>query len=241
MATSKQSGFTIVEVMLFLGITGLVMAFMLNGVSSSLNQRRYQDAANSLLAYVQSQYNLVANVNNTRTTVGDGLEAACGDTTVAGTSDCTVVGRVLHASPGGETTTSKITSTWVIATADVAKLSSGATLTAANLQEGKDVDTYDMQWGTQLVEASDHAAALTFSILIARSPTNGIIHTYINPGTDKSPADIAAASDNLTQDFKLCVDPVGLLGGSADPAGTMIQHGATNTSGVLFVGQGQCT
>lgn len=216
------------------------MAFMLTGVSSSLNQRRYQDAANSLLAYVQSQYNLVANVNNSRTTIGAGLQPTCGDTTVAGTSDCTVVGRVLYATPGGDTKTTQITSTWVIATADVAKLSSSATLAAANLQAGQDIDTYDMQWGTQLVKATDHAAALTFSILIARSPTNGIVHTYINLGTDKSPADIAAASDNTTQDFKFCVDPAGLLGSSVDPAGTMIQHGATNTSGVIFVGQGQC-
>lgn len=240
MATRKQSGFTIIEVMLFLGITGLVMAFMLTGVSSQLNQRRYQDATNSLLAYVQGQYNLVANVNNSRTTVGDGLGAACGGTTVAGTSDCTVVGRVLHASPGGGSTTSEIISSWVIATTDVATLPSDATLVAANLQASQDNETYDMQWGTQLVRANDHAAALTFSILIARSPTNGIIHTYINLGADKTPAEIAAASDNVAEDFRFCVDSAGLIGNSDDIAGTMIQKGAANTSGVIFVGRGQC-
>lgn len=241
MSTKRQAGFTIIEVMLFLGITGLIMAFMLNGIGSQLNERRYQDATNSLVSFIQNQYNLVANVNNSRT---QGVSfGSCDTSSVAGTSDCTVVGRILHAgSTDGDT--QRITSSWVIATRDVATLSDTAQdntlLQDADLVAANDVDTYDVGWGTKLVKAANHAQALTLTILIVRIPTTGIIHTYINPGHDMSPSDVAGASDNVVSDFRLCVDPVGLLNASADPAGLMIRKGATNTSSVELVPRGEC-
>lgn len=244
MNTGRQTGFTIVEVMLFLGITGLIMAFMLTGIGSQLNQRRYQDAANSLVDYLQGQYDLVANVNNSRENVAiDG----CGDaTTTRGMSDCTVVGRILHAGIVGQDTT-QVTSTWVIAKTDVTTLPDNAAdkvvLTAANLVQAvsdDSADSYSMQWGTHLVTAATPSQALSFTMLIVRVPTSGVIHTYVNTGRDLKPSDVVAASDNLAADFKLCVDPVGLLGVSADPAGALVQNGATNSGGVQFVGQGDC-
>lgn len=227
------------------------MAFMLSGIGSQLNQRRYQDATNSLVDYLQGQYNLVANVNNSRTNISnDQLASACTNAnspSVAGTSDCTVVGRILHGgvAAGGDTT--NITSTWVVATADVATLQSGigdsAVLRAANLVQAvvdSDADTYELQWGTRLVKASAHDQALTFTILIVRIPTTGVVRTYVNTALDMKPADVVS-TDNLTSDFKLCVDPVGLLNASADPAGALIQQAAANSSGVQSVGQGDCT
>jgi type II secretory pathway pseudopilin PulG len=238
MSIKRQTGFTIVEVMLFLGITGLIMAFMLNGVGSQLNERRYQDATNSLVSFMQNQYNLVANVNNSR---AKGVSfGSCDTSHVAGTSDCTVVGRILHAgSLDGDT--QQITSSWVIATKDVAALiDSVHVLQDAELVAATDVDTYDVAWGTKLVKAADHTQPLSLTVLIVRIPTTGIVHTYINPGRNISPSDIIAAADNVTSDFRLCVDPVGLLNASADPAGVMIRKDATNTSGVEFVPQGKC-
>lgn len=241
MTTKRQTGFTIVEVMLFLGITGLIMAFMLNGVGSQLNERRYQDATNSLVSYIQNQYNLVSNVNNSR---AQGVSfGSCDTSSVAGTSDCTVVGRILHAGPV-DGNTQHITSSWVIATNDVATLKDSiqdsTVLQDAGLVAATDIDTYDAGWGTKLVSATDHAQALALTILIVRVPTTGIVHTYINPGHDVSPSDVVGAADNILSDYRLCVDPAGLLGASADPAGVMIRKGAVNTSSVESVPRGEC-
>lgn len=240
MSTRRSTGFTIVEVVLFLGITGLIMAFMLNGLGSQLNERRYQDATTSLVGYLQKQYNLVTNVNNSRpqgVSFGD-----CNTTGVAGTSDCTIVGRILHSGPAASETTA-ITSAWVVAMQDVTTLNAAAldvtVLSEARLTEVPDGETYEVSWGTKLVQATNYAQPLTFTILIVRVPTTGVIRTYVDTDANKGPHDIVGSA-NVSTDFKLCVDPAGLLRTSADPAGALIRKAAANSSGVEFVPRGEC-
>lgn len=239
MSARQQTGFTIIEVMLFLGITGLIMAFMLNGVGSQLNQQRYQDATTSLVSYFQEQYNLTSNVNNTRNIVLNG----CGDSTTAGTSDCTIVGRVLYGSPataGGETTT--IASTWVIAKNDVALINLNNKTDTQVLQEAglvalSDVDQYEAQWGTKLIAASTHTP-LTFSMLIVRMPTSGAVRTYVDGVANRSPMEIVTSG--AIADLKVCLDPAGLLGTGSVPSGVVIRKDTANSGGVELVGQGDC-
>lgn len=42
MITSKERGFTVIELMLFLGVTGALFAALMFGVNASVNQQRYQ-------------------------------------------------------------------------------------------------------------------------------------------------------------------------------------------------------
>lgn len=247
-SATKQAGFTIIETMLFVGITGLIMAFMLVGVSTQLNHRRYQDASNSLLSYVQSQYNLVSNVNSARSAsevcIDHQVKAAeTGDENDAGrgTSDCTIVGRLLRSVEGG----TGISSTQVIATVDAASLplqrgdSDTKVLQDARLTTGLNVDQYSTQWNTKLVRPAPNGdQAGTFSILITRMPTTGLIHTYANTSATIS-LDELVDTANLV-DFKLCLDPNGLLGLASEPTGTLIRADAASTGSIEFVSQGEC-
>ena len=82
-----QSGFTIVEVVLFLAITGLLT------VSAALRQQQYHDAVQSFAGFIRDQYSRVISIENDR---GDRdtcpVKGATNDG-ARGQSNCVVVGR----------------------------------------------------------------------------------------------------------------------------------------------------
>lgn len=241
MGIKKRNGFTIIESMLFLGLTGLVMAVLLVGIGTSLNTQRYKDAAFSFQDYLRGQYNLVTNVNNTRNAedVCQGGVIVVGGTADAGpgTSDCTIIGRIIHSSADGMS----IDSSQVYATVDVASLSGTdvAVLQAANLIASPTVDTYKLGWGTRVVNPRPDDSVAAFSILIVRMPTNGLIHTYALSSQGKPAVDIignAIPSPGLT----LCVDNGDFSATGAGRIGAILTPDATNSSGVLFAEESQC-
>lgn len=241
---TKKKGFSLIEVVLFLGITGLIVSVMLIGVGAGLNQQKYRDALSSLMGYVQNQYNLVANVNNTRpnTEVCNGARIISGIGPTAGRSDCTVVGMLLR-TVGGE----EVTSTKVISTVDPTTLpknsddSETEVLRDARLVSAPNPDTYNPSWDTTIVTSGVNDP-MNFSILIVRSPTTGVIHTFVSNSGTTEPANffVGASATANAADLKLCLAPNGLLGFSNQPSGIMIAADAANSSGVSFVSQGSC-
>jgi len=239
----RQSGFTIIETMLFLGVTGLIMSFMLVGVSTQLNQRRYQDASTSLVTYVQNQYSLVSNVNNSRDpneSCSSGRIDATGGSSGPGTSDdCTIVGRLLRSSDSGKT----INATQVVATVDAASLpfspgdSDVKILHDARLTTSLTTEPYSTQWGTSLVQpAPNNAQPSSFSVLIVRMPTSGVVHTFAN-SDENITLDNLIATANVTT-FDLCLASNGI--GAGAPNGVRIDKDATNTGSIEFISQGDC-
>ncbi len=71
----RASGFTIIEVMLSLAISGMVLVGALIGVSSTISRQRYRDTVESAAALLRNQYDLVSRVQiNERANDDD-----CGD------------------------------------------------------------------------------------------------------------------------------------------------------------------
>lgn len=242
---TQNRGFSLIEVVLFLGITGIIMAVLLVGVGAGLNQQKYRDSINGFLSHIQDQYNRVTNVSNNRpsTTVCSGGVIVEGGVPgpAAGMSNCTIVGRVLHSRIDG----AGIDESQVISTVDPTTLPVNAgdsdlqILRDAALVVSPDVEQYSPSWGTSLVAPSSGNPA-TFSILIVRMPTSGVIHTYASSSANLSPAQIVALSPPPVTDIKLCLAPNGLLGASTQPVGVNIAANAANSSGVTTVSQGDC-
>ncbi len=242
MGVKTHKGFTIIETVLFLGVTGVVMAVLLVGVGGTLNRERYKDAVSSFQDYLQGQYNLVANVNNSRlsTDVCVGGTIVVGTTADAGrgTSDCTIVGRVIHSDASGE----KVTSAQVYATADTSSLSSTDDVTllgAANLTTSPTEESYAMAWGTRVVKPRPDDSVRAFSILIVRMPTSGLIHTYALDSAGQDPADIVG---NYIADegMEMCVDNSMFVTGGVGRVGVLLSKDAINSSGVQFLTEDKC-
>lgn len=238
------SGFTLIEVMLFLAISGLMLSGLLIAISGTINRQRYQDAVYSFQDYMQGQYNLVTNTINDRSTkyqCAPGSGIAPGDSYV-GTSDCTIVGRFVTTSDGSSITSVPLYS---MSTAYNTTGNEAALLTSMNLgvapddDMGEYHDNYTMAWNTLLyADKNNKAASRSFSMLLVRLPTTSVIHTYI---VAKSiPTNKLSDIWTGTATTNLCVDSNQLI--STGSNGVKVTSQASNSSGIQFIaaGKGVC-
>lgn len=72
---AEASGFTIIEVMLTLAISGMVLVGALLGVSSTISRQRYRDTVEDIASTLRTQYDLVSRVQIEKRTSED--ENAC--------------------------------------------------------------------------------------------------------------------------------------------------------------------
>lgn len=89
----KRDGFTIVEVMIFLAISGLMLTMAIIGSGNLARQARFSDTINSFHSSVQREYEEVVSGVNTR----QNTDLACGGATGVntGTDSCILIGKVL--------------------------------------------------------------------------------------------------------------------------------------------------
>lgn len=239
MKSIKNTGFTIVETMLFLGISGLLITGILMGTGASLNRQRYRDSVSSLNSFIQQQFSEVRNVINNDTT------AQCnGASRTTGQSNCVVLGRYITSNTSGPTTT--LTSKNVIGlipngdpeTNDV------QALRQYNISISSVIETYTVEWGASIEDIND--ASLRFSILILRSPSSGIIRTFINtsPSTVIADASIGnllvnvppAPPTALITSAQMCINSNGMSSGKK--SAIIVNAGATKGSDVNILGDG---
>ncbi len=243
MAKSANGGFTLVEAMLFLAISGLISVGIMVGAMTSVNQQRYRDASNSLIDYFQGEINLVLNVQNDQRPEG----MSCDDTGLVldgadqsrGTSECSLVGRVIYTNGDSKGLRSKT----VLATNNITGLTAGVSeldaLKAANLiVSDLDSKTYELEWGVSMAEAQP-AAELPrqFSMLIIRSPITGLLRTYAVSLADRGIADILDSADP-SRSMTVCINSNGLTGGPRN--GAVVLGGTSNSSGVKFINGAPC-
>lgn len=87
-----ERGFTVIELMLFLAISGLLLVGLMVGVGNNITQQRYRDEVVSFKSLIQNQYSEVLTPQNVSSQViCDG--AAADD---RGTTDCVILGRAIQ-------------------------------------------------------------------------------------------------------------------------------------------------
>lgn len=243
---SSKAGFTIIETMLFLGITGLLVIGVLAGTSSSINVQRYRDSITSLQSFLQQQFSNVSNVSNDRngnwSCDNNGTITAITPGTVRGQSDCVILGRFITTTNSGHTLSIRNV---------VGNLPSGLAAAqndlAALMQYNIGIfsptvnDNYDIEWDTSIVNQGTNVPA-SFSILMLRSPLSGVIRTFVNSTAVVNDSDIKTLLINqlaLKQSVTMCVNPKGLFNGTR--MAVFLRAGATSASGVETLGDNsQC-
>lgn len=216
MGTKKNTGFTIIETMLFLGVAGALTIGMLVGSGVAINQQRYKDSVNTLKSFIQQQYSEVANVVNGR----DGSEA-CANAVVTqapdsaviqsprGTSECLLLGRHLTIDATGKL----LTASNVVAyrtplvkeeASDIAEIQNNYTLGISSINQ----DIVEVAWGSTVVKPAS-ADAMPITMLILRSPLSGSIMTYTSEGVVTENIGSLVTPENSSTPRDLCVDSAG--------------------------------
>lgn len=210
MGVRSETGFTIVEAMLFLAVSGLLTMGILVGSGVAIGQQRYRDSVNSLKSFVQDQYADVTNVVNSRNSLwtcdanGTVIEASGSDAQPRGTSNCVLLGRYVTVDTTGKVLTSANvigyrTPGAVQATSDIEELQSNYRLQISPL----DQETGEVKWGAQIVQPKT-TTPMPFSLLVLRSPLSGSIVTFAAQGEQTPTALVAPA--NVTTQHNLCVN-----------------------------------
>lgn len=237
MGIKGSDGFTIIEIMLFLGISGLMIFGILAGTGTAINQQRYRDSVNSLVMRLQQQYDDINGIQNSRTanwTCVNGLPADNeGVPGVSrGASGCVILGRYIVGSETSLTTQPVIGQEVSNSDAadDVKALVEMKPVLSTTQQQ-----TYPLEWNARMVQHSQGSTdAASFSMLIVRSPLSGSVRTFTSEGV-LSVADLVKAN-KLTQGVTVCVDSNGLFTGPRQAI--VITPNAASASGISVDGTG---
>lgn len=176
----RADGFTIIEVTIFLAISGLLLLMMFIGTGSLAARQRFSDTTDNLQAYFQAQYEEVVNGVNVRNSGGNECTS---DNPLPGKSGCLLLGKLLTVSSDGSTITSSyVISTQTLTTAqlthtDLQKLADSQVKTVTTGQS-----TYELKWGAQVLKSTRSGASgrsEVNSIGFLRLPdSNRIVQVY---------------------------------------------------------------
>lgn len=238
MKAVNKGGFTIIESMLFLAITGLMVMAILLGSSSSINRQRYRDSVNTLQSIIQQQYSDVANVINSRDRLwfcddSSGIvPSVTGEP--RGQSDCVLLGKLVRTEDGVNLTVNDvngfINSSLPISIDDVPVF---GTLGYNIKTSSNNSQSYRVDWGASISSVSDEDIDGKFSLLVLRSPASGNIKTFFNKAYIAD-SDITNLVDTENiKDGVLCVNSKGLFGGKK--SAIRINANTFNASGVEVV------
>lgn len=221
-------GFTIIETMLFLGITGLLVMGVMVGFGSSINVQRYRDSVTSLQSILQQQFSDASNVVvNNATNVCNAVNVPRGQ------SNCVVLGRYITTADGVN-----FTSKSVIGSDTSTNFSDDlSVLKQYNIKVSQSSNNnYEMSWGTSLVRPLTNNTA-SFSMLILRSPISGTIRTFIDSNASVAENSIQTLLTLAAQNqaMKVCVAPNGLS--SSTKSAVIITANASSASNVETLGE----
>lgn len=200
MVEQRQHGFTVIEVLMFLAISGLLLFGALAAVGSSVNSTRFNDAVNTTTSYFQKQYNEVSSGRNVRDAT---LECNNGNVnngnSSVGSTKCVVLGRLLQFNTG-----TNIISTRYIVGIDTTNLSAGdsaavvaaspkATVGSTNLE-----DTFEVPWSINFNKVTQGVTVVN-TLAIIHSPVSERILFY----SFQAPANINVLTSNEIKDANL--------------------------------------
>lgn len=249
MSSNNKHGFTIIETMLFLGVTGLLALGILAGSNVAINQQRYRDSVNSLRSELQQQYSNVSNVTNNHdpewgcNSLGKLEIQTAGTESPRGTSECVVMGRYIKSY--GDSVADYGAKLQIYSVIGRSKGGVAATTDTSSINgywlELSEIDNQSkpLEWDATIrIPGADDERL--FSMLILRSPLTGAVRTYIaNPGStiENSSLSSIVTDANLRRSLRMCVDaPGGVVTGGV--MAVQVSPNASNQSAVETLAEG---
>jgi type II secretory pathway pseudopilin PulG len=227
MGIKYNPGFTIIETMLFLSITGVLVVALLAGAGASINTQRYHDAVTSFQSLLQDQYSQVTNVVNipaTNAVTCDSNAVITNDSSSPagprGQGDCVVMGKYVTIVDTAVTSTTVVgrsvadSSTY---SNDISELQAYKLALLSN-----DTSASDVEWGARIAWPSGGTSSRspttprTFTFLVIRSPKSGTTYTFSSDSTSTSLHDMIIPGIAIPgqSQRRICLDSNGLQAGS---------------------------
>lgn len=232
MIRQQSTGFTIIELMLFLGLTGLILIGILVSSGTAVTRQRYIDAVYSLQSTLQDQYTEVVNTRNTGLT-----NSECSSS--RGQSNCVILGKFIE--PTDDRKSLKVETVYGVTPSSDISTSSDTEIFRAYLKNSSgnyrnaiaEGNQQTIGWGFVMQKPSPKEP-IEFNMAILRSPVSGSIRTYISTVTNAGWGNILV---DQTENLIICLDDSGTAG-LAGRMGVRIVAGASSTTGVQYVGDG---
>lgn len=235
MRAKGQEGFTILETMLFLSITGLMFIGLVSGIQYMIYRARFSDAVSGLQTTIKAQFEEVRDGINTRSggiTAADICKSGTTSTDAPGSASCLVLGKIIRFEAGS----SSIRINYVIGN-DVdltASLTDAQALAGANTRISTiGAETKQIDWGATYVKGFPLAGEVSGksyrSIAILRSPVSNSLLVYAFPDP------VADSVTNLVSTGQLNI-PIAMIiknptrGGAA--GGAVCIDGGSTSAGV---------
>ena len=164
MKKNKKSGFTLIEVILFLAISSAVLIAILSGTSRSLAQQRYNDAVQDVYSFLQNQYYAVINPQNTSEHSETENKAGFGQEAIYG--KVIVFDKNAVSGSGGS-----VVNSWTVVGKIVTKENRDKNFDGLELKaKCSERDSYAAQWGGIIETTENTRQKLNATIVILRSP-----------------------------------------------------------------------
>lgn len=202
-ATDSKEGFTIIEVMLVLAITGLMLVGLIGGSYSSIARQRYIDSLNSFAEYLSRIYSEVISPES----------FGQGDSDI-NTDNRAILGKILvfgHQYDDSTDDTRSVYSATLVGSANISRPSDQSFLEefvseaadvkilcgSVNLDQQTTASRYTPLWEASLMNtAPEQDKPFKGTVIIARTPTSGTVHTYYAPDLDLDLRDQCTPGNN---------------------------------------------
>lgn len=239
MSMRVHRGFTVIETVLFLGVTGLMIASMFIGVGASMGAQRYRDSVESFKSVLQQQYADIASVQNIReggwtcnvasgNLIAQPVASGGSGGNARGQSNCDIVGKYMSV-VGDQIKTQTVLvlrSGDPTGTNDVDKLKSSAYTLGVT---SADATTSQLEWGAKIAwptgtdpadkKPASAASERQIALLFLRSPDSGSIYTFTSNTVPTAPTstnikamlDARSSAGFARAERLLCIDPDGMI------------------------------
>jgi prepilin-type N-terminal cleavage/methylation domain-containing protein len=194
MGAHTQRGFTIIETMLVLAITGVLVAGVFVGIGTSINVQRYRDSVQTLKNLLQTQYAEITSVLNDRNDQWScDAQATTSDSGSVdrGQTDCVLLGRLVTINQSDITVYSVLGRQVGSAatTNDITSLTTNYVLNVSSVEVVSD----SLEWGAAIAWPASGAGGRSptmprqISILYLRSPDSGQVYTFTSDQAPDAP------------------------------------------------------
>lgn len=249
-------GFTIIESVLFLAVSGIMIAGIIGATSVGINSRRYTEAVDSFQDNLIDQYAATFDVSNSQ--LNPQICNAEG-TQPRGTQGCSIIGRYIIYRGGSAMTSQPIYAQADVTSSEVRQAASESVeafikslkLVSAG-DSSADTQAIPLRWNTTLKVrtidgAGDSGTATSFALVILRLPYGKGSLTYIVRGGEVAAGFTGDEKDIIRRAMQpgvpdrlaLCVMPEGLQS-DATAVSVTVKNGGSGGSADLERRGGVC-